>query len=371
MSVTLAMIVKDEEQTLPRCLDSIAGAVDEIVIVDTGSADGTREVARRYTDRVFDLDWPDSFAAARQFAFDRASSEWVCWLDADDVVQGAERIRGLTASADQSVGGFYWRYVDGRDRWGNTHCEFWRERCVRNDGSFRWTGRVHEVLVTEQSWQVVRSDAVVVEHRSPPERGLTRGRRNLALLERELAESGDKPSARLLFYLGREYGSVGDLDRALDCLGRCVERSTWDDERYLAQLQIADLHRRRGSFDQALDADLRALKVCPHWPSAYFSLAQTYYYLRDWHKVIHWCEVGRAMPEPETLHLLNRAAYRYDWIIYFTNALYHVGAATEAQAWTRRAVELCPDDEQHLANLRFFAGVLPDLPSRREQVVSA
>jgi tetratricopeptide (TPR) repeat protein len=370
MSVSVAMIVKNEEQTLPRCLDSIAGAVDEIVIVDTGSADATREVARRYTDRVFDLAWPDSFAAARQFAFDRASSEWICWLDADDVVHGAEKIRDLTASASASVGGFCWRYVYGRDRWGGARCELWRERCVRHDGSFRWTGRVHEVLVTDRPWQLVRASEVVVEHQSPPERNATRGPRNLELLERELAESGEGSSARLLFYLGREHASAGHLERALDYLGQCVERSTWDDERYLAQVQVADLHRQQGDFDRALDADLRALKTCPHWPYAYFSLAQTYYYQRDWHKVVHWCEVGRAMPEPDSILLMDPAAYRYGWIIYFTNALYHIGALDEARAWTRRALEHCPDDEQHLANLQFFAGASPGLLGTSVQAVT-
>ena len=149
MTVSVAMIVKNEEQTLARCLDSIAGAVDEIVIVDTGLDGRTADIARRYTERLFSLPWPDDFAAARQFAFDQAGSDWVFWLDADDIVQGANHIRDLTTEAAPDVGGFYWRYVDGRDRWGNPRCEFWRERCVRHDGSFRWVGRVHEVLVTE------------------------------------------------------------------------------------------------------------------------------------------------------------------------------------------------------------------------------
>lgn len=362
MGVSVTMIVKDEEQTLPRCLDSIAGAVDEIVIVDTGSTDATVEVARRYTEGIYSLPWPDDFAAARQFAFDRASGDWVCWLDADDVVRGADRIRGLVAEAPAEVGAFCWRYVYDRDRWGNPRCELWRERCVRRDGAFRWVGRVHEVLVSDRPWQLVRAEGVVVEHHSPPERGATRGRRNLALLEREYAASDGQPSARLLFYLGREHAAAGNLERALGFLTRCVQASTWDDERYLAQTQVAQLHRRRGDFQQAIEADLHALTICPHWPQAYFGLAESYYYLRDWHKVIHWAEVGRAMPEPDSSHLLDPAAYRYGWIIYFTNALYHVGAVAEAQAWTRRALALCADDEQHLANLLFFAGALPTEP---------
>jgi glycosyltransferase involved in cell wall biosynthesis len=355
MTVSLAMIVRNEVTTLPGLLDSVAGCVDEIVIVDTGSSDGTPDLARRYTDTVVTIPWPDDFSAARQEAFDRATGDWVCWLDADDVVRGAEHIRGLTAQAAPDVHGFYWRYVYGRDASGRSTCEFWRERCVRNDGSFRWQGRVHETLWSSGPGRLVRSDAVVVEHHSPPDRAEAKSRRNLALLEREVRDSEGRPSARLLFYLGREHDGLGDIDAALSAFERCAAASTWDEERYVTQLHLSDLHRRAGRFDAAIDADLRSLTICPHWPNAYFSLAETYYFLADWHKVIHWTDLGRAMPEPDTLQIMDPTAYRYRWLIYYTNALYHVGSVDDARAWTARALQQVPDDSQHLANLRFFA----------------
>lgn len=355
MSVSLAMIVKDEEQTLARCLESVRGCVDEIVIVDTGSTDATWEVALRYTDRIFSLPWPDHFAKARQYAFDQATGDWVFWLDADDEVRGADDIRQLAASAAPDIGGFYWRYICDRDRWGNPTCDFWRERLVRNDGSFRWQGRVHETLVAAREWQMPQSELVVVEHRSPPERAAARGPRNLRLLQRDYEESAGSPSPRLLFYLGKEYAGLGEVDAAVETLQQCAAASTWADERYLAYMELSALLRRSERYEDAIQADLSALKVCPHWPNAYFSLAQTYYFLQDWHKVVHWCEVGRAMPEPESVHFMDRTAFRYGWIIYYANALFHVGAPEEARAWTLRGLNHCPDDEQHLANLAFFS----------------
>jgi len=144
MTVSAALIVKNEERTLGRCLASIQGAVDEIVVVDTGSEDATKQVARQFGARVLDFPWRDDFGAARQFAFDHATSDWVFWLDADDVVIGADQIRRLTAAAVPDVGGFYWRYILGRDARGEPTFVYWRERCVRNDGSFRWVGRVRQ-----------------------------------------------------------------------------------------------------------------------------------------------------------------------------------------------------------------------------------
>ena len=85
------MIVKDEENNLPHCLASVAGLFDEIVVVDTGSTDRTREIAREFGARVFDFVWVDDFAAARNAALARATGDYAFWLDADDVIDPPER----------------------------------------------------------------------------------------------------------------------------------------------------------------------------------------------------------------------------------------------------------------------------------------
>ena len=356
MKLSAALIVKDEELTLARCLDSLRGAVDEIVVVDTGSTDATREIARRYTDRVFDFAWCDDFAAARQFAFDCATGDWVLWVDADDVVHGGAHLRALAAAALPTVGGYYLRYDCDRDSWGNTVCEFWRERLVRRD-LFRWEGRVHEVLVSTQPCELARSSEVYIEHRRDERRAPQKLGRNLRILEREYAEAtrDDKEAEpRLLFYLANEYVSAGCIEKALGLYQDYLQRGDWADERYNVQTRVADLFRRTGRYEQAISSDLAALKICPHWPDAYFGLAATYYHLGDWHKVIHWCEVGRAMPLPDTVMFVNPMAYRFDWIIYYTNALYHVGSIDDALAWTRHALEIKPDDEWHRQNFLTF-----------------
>ena len=84
--VSLTMIVRNEEHNLPRCLESVCGLFDEIVIVDTGSTDRTAEIAGSFGARVFDFAWVDDFAAARNAALARATGDYAFWLDADDVV---------------------------------------------------------------------------------------------------------------------------------------------------------------------------------------------------------------------------------------------------------------------------------------------
>ncbi len=91
------MIVRDEEEMLGRCLASVVDAVDQIVVVDTGSSDGTVELARSFGAEVIAAEWRGSFAEARNVSIDAAKGEWILFLDADEVLIGAgrERMREL------------------------------------------------------------------------------------------------------------------------------------------------------------------------------------------------------------------------------------------------------------------------------------
>lgn len=97
VSISLCMIVKDEERVLKRCLDSLQGLMDEIIIVDTGSKDATREIAARYTDKIYDFPWIQDFSAARNFAFSKASCDYIYSADADEVIdeENRERFKAL------------------------------------------------------------------------------------------------------------------------------------------------------------------------------------------------------------------------------------------------------------------------------------
>ena len=93
IEISLCMIVKNEENVLARCLDSIADLMDEIIIVDTGSTDASKEIAGRYTDKIYDFEWVQDFSAARNFAFSKATKDYIYSADADEVLDEENRIR--------------------------------------------------------------------------------------------------------------------------------------------------------------------------------------------------------------------------------------------------------------------------------------
>ena len=161
ITVSLCMIVKDEEEVLDRCLSGMKDLVDEMIIVDTGSKDRTKEIAGRYTDKVFTFEWTDDFSAARNFSFSKASMEYCMWMDADDVLLEKDRMAFLTMKRELSLDTdiVMMRYHTAFDEKGNAVFWYYRERLIRNGRGFLWQGAVHEVITP--GGNIVYSEAAV------------------------------------------------------------------------------------------------------------------------------------------------------------------------------------------------------------------
>ncbi len=145
------MIVRDEEENLPHCLESVGGLFDQIVVVDTGSVDRTRELARQFGAQVFEFTWIDDFAAARNAALEHATGDYAFWLDADDVIEPSQRgklqvlLDGLRTSDEA---GYVVRCAcdPGADGSGGvTVVDHVRLFPLRPD--VRWSYRVHEQIL--------------------------------------------------------------------------------------------------------------------------------------------------------------------------------------------------------------------------------
>ena len=166
-TISLCMIVRDEEEVLARCLDSAAGIADEIIIVDTGSVDRTMEIAREYTDQVYSFTWIDDFAAARNYAFSLASSEFCMWLDADDVILPEDHSKLLELKNQLAeVDTVMLRYNTAFDAQGRPIFSYWRERIVRNDSRALWLGAVHEVIAP--FGKIIHPDIAITHRKEKP-----------------------------------------------------------------------------------------------------------------------------------------------------------------------------------------------------------
>lgn len=350
-TISCAMIVRDAEATLERALNSIARHFDEIVIVDTGSVDQTRELARRFTTQVYEFPWCDDFSAARQYAHDLCSSEWVFFLDADDEVIGAEHLRRLTSVAPETMDAYMIRYVLARDARGTPTLEFYRERLIRKE-RMHWAGRVHEVMIpVDGHCQYERFDPTWVLHYGHGDE-LGSLNRNIRLLRLDLEDRPD--DTRVQFYLGRDLVQTGQLEEGMAILERYQAEATWADERFQALVLIGAALRIQGKTYDAYVSDLRLQLVQPLWPQCYFMLAQDCYFLKLWAECVHYSEMGEILPAPSTNLFTSPTELESGWMIFAAVALFHCGRLREAAELTLRALALRPTDPQHIANAIFF-----------------
>ena len=102
VTISLCMIVKNEEMHIARCLDSIVELVEEIIIVDTGSTDRTVEIVSGYTSKVYSYPWKDDFSDARNYSFSKASMDYCMWMDADDVLEETQKEKFLQLKQSMS-----------------------------------------------------------------------------------------------------------------------------------------------------------------------------------------------------------------------------------------------------------------------------
>ena len=198
-TISLCMIVKNEEESLARCLDSITELVDEIIIVDTGSEDSTVEIAQRYTPNVYTFPWIDDFAAARNYSFSKATKEFCMWLDADDVIEETqqEEFRRMKEKLSTETDIVMMKYNVAFDEKGKPTFSYFRERLLRNDGTHIWKGAVHEAIVPQGT--IIHSEIAVSHKKIKP----GDSDRNLNIYRKMLAR-GEVLEARHQYYYARE-----------------------------------------------------------------------------------------------------------------------------------------------------------------------
>jgi glycosyltransferase involved in cell wall biosynthesis/tetratricopeptide (TPR) repeat protein len=268
--VSLTIIARDEQNNLPRCLKSVAGLFDEVVVVDTGSADRTVEIASSFGARVFDFVWVDDFSAARNAALARAEGDYAFWLDADDVVDApqGERLRALLArlrACDQVAYVVRCACDPGEDgTGGETVVDHIRLFPLRDD--VRWTYRVHEQILPalRRAGIPVQWSDVIVRHTGYTDTALRARKleRDSKILHQELAERPDDPF--VLFNLGAIANERKEWRQALEYLRRSLVGSAPTDSitRKLYAL-IARAHQMLGEPQQAIAACMAGQQIDP------------------------------------------------------------------------------------------------------------
>lgn len=255
--LSVCMIVKNESANLADSLADFRSFADEIVVVDTGSIDNTKEIAAQFTPHVFDFEWIDDFSAARNFAMSKARKSYQLWLDADDRIE--PKMQGHINSLKSHFDGkkaFYFVLENFQIDSPPSFCN--QLRCTPLVPGIQFESRIHEQLfpsAVRLGLQLVTTD-IVIRHMGymDVEAKFAKARRNLAILKNEVEQGGDHGG--LYFYLALTHEPLGDKDEAVRCMKAALER--FEKENYNhhlipeGYLFLARVHHEMGDSDQAL-----------------------------------------------------------------------------------------------------------------------
>lgn len=294
INVSMCMIARNSDATIRNTLESIKDLVDEIIVVDTGSTDKTKEIAYEYTDKVYDFEWINDFSAARNFSYSKATKDYIFLMDDDDVLleEDREHFRMLKETLDPAVDSVTMKYNIAFDEYGNVTYSYRQNRMVKRARNFQWIGIVHEYIGV--SGYIINSD-VCITHRkvkfSPS--------RNLEIYEGKLA-SGAEFSPRDILYYGHELYSHQMYDKALENYDKFLRsRLGWYEDCIRVCGNISDYYISVQNYEEARTYAYKSFEYdCPR-AEACCRLGMTFLQEKKYMQAIYWYETATKLEKPQ------------------------------------------------------------------------
>ncbi|MGI5899368.1 MAG: glycosyltransferase [Christensenellales bacterium] len=350
---SLCMIVKNEEEVLGRCLLSALGIFDEIIIVDTGSDDATKEIARQFTDQIYDFEWIDDFSAARNFAFSKAACEYCVWLDADDVIppDSREKLIQLKKSLPKDTDCVMVKYNVAFDRNGKASFSYYRERILRNCPLARWSGAVHETIAP--FGKQVYSD-IAIEHRKEKQGD---SGRNLRIYESQIKKGGAF-TPRDRFYYSRELYYARRFEDAIVQLELfLLEGKGWVENNIDACRILSYCLNGTGQRKEALRALLKSFEYDSPRAELCCDIGKHFFEQNSYKQAIYW--YSRALEskiDDQSCAFIMPECYGYIPAIQLSLCHWHLGDIDTAITFNELAESFKADDPAVLSNRKFYSG---------------
>jgi Flp pilus assembly protein TadD len=339
------MIVKDEEHCIATAIGSVALIADQVVVVDTGSSDGTVTLARSLGAKVYEHEWRDDFSAARNESLRRCRSDWIFVLDADEVVaqEDLDRLRSLTETRETVAYRFVsrnygfnreltgWTPCDPRDPYARD-CPGWhpsiKTRLFRRHPEIRFEGRIHELVMKSlDNLGVARVLCDIPIHHygraQSPEQFRRKQTYYLELARKKIQE--DPADAKSYFELANQLHELGDYEGAAESYKRALEI---EPNSAVILANLGSIYHKLGDFCSAKEAYQRALELEPNRADTMRNLGVTIASMGEYERAIeHIAKAAELQPD---LFDVNRA---------LGTVLEAAGRTSEALTSYRRAIE--------------------------------
>ncbi|WP_315117693.1 glycosyltransferase [uncultured Clostridium sp.] len=354
ITISLCMIVKDEQDVISRCLDCIKDIVDEIIIVDTGSTDNTKEIIKRYTDKVFDFEWIGDFSAARNYAYSKATKDFILWLDADDVIleEDREKFKELKQNLNNNVDVVMMKYNAGFDENGNITLSYFRERLSKRINNYQWIEPVHEYL--KVSGNIINSD-ICITHKK--EYVSDKGR-NLSIYQKAICQ-GVNLTPRALYYYGRELYYNEKYDDAIKYFKRFLDTEEgWVEDNINACYSLSICYNELNDKKNMLEILLKSFEY--DTPRAEICCQLGYYYFnnKDYKRAIFWYKLALELEKPvDSWGFISHDHWGYIPCIQLCVCYDKLGNTEEAIKYNNKAEEYKPNDPAVEYNKDYFKSI--------------
>ena len=350
ISISLCMIVKNEEKVLARCLESVVGVVDEIIIVDTGSTDGTKEIARKFTDLVYEFEWVDDFSAARNFSFSKARKDYQMWLDADDILteEDREKLIMLKSQLDNHVDIVTMKYNTHFDEDNNPILTFARERLFKRSKGYKWNDPIHEYI--EMNGVVYHAKNIFVTHLKEAEYS----DRNLKIYEKQV-EAGKELSPRSIYYFARELRDHGRNAEAAKYFNIFLDQGLgWVEDNISACFSLIQCYKVSGEHEKIWESAIRTFKYGP--PRAEICCELGYYFkrIRNFNNASFWFSLAASLEQPQTDGFVLNDYWNYIPLIELAVCHYELNDLEKAEIYNEQAKQFKPNSKSVKSNEEFF-----------------
>lgn len=351
ISISLCMIVKNEELTLKRCLKCVKDIADEIIIVDTGSTDKTKEIAYEFTDKVYDFKWCDDFSKARNYSFSKATKEYIMWLDADDVILEKDiiKLKYLKEHLDKNADIVMLKYDLNIDSNGTPALSYYRERLLKRKNNYKWISPIHEVI--ELKGNILKED-ISITHKKEKSYDPTR---NLKIFEKML-ENGSNLDSRQTFYYARELYYNEDYDKALKYFNIFLnDKNGWIENKISACLDLYYLYMKINNEDMALDSLFRSFRFDIPRAEICCNIANFFLEKNNFNVAIYWYKEASTR-----IFDVSKGGFYikdcYDYIPYIGLCVCYdkLGEHDIANYYNDLAGKIKPDDKAYIHNFKYF-----------------
>lgn len=351
---SLCMIVKNEEKVLARCLESTKDIFDEIIIVDTGSTDKTKEIALKYTDKVFDFKWCDDFAKARNFSFSKATKEYIMWLDGDDVIlkEDRKKLISLKESLDKNTDIFMLRYNTGFDENGNVTFSYYRERIIKNFKNYTWVSPIHEVIPLTGK---IAYEDISITHKKDYSSITSYSKRNLKIFEK-MINDGITLDARQKFYYARELYYNEKYAEAITKFNEFLNDPLgWIENKVNACLDLSNIYLIQNDKENAIFSLVRSFYFCIPRAEICCAIAKIFQNDLKFNEAIFWYKLATTLtPDLSTGAFYNLDAYNFIPYIELSVCYYKINDIKESKKYNEMAGKTKPYSKLYLNNKKFF-----------------